>query len=575
MRDYVKINIASPKQILKWTERLTPKGKYIGKLKNSKKTLDKKGKCIRGGLFCEQIFGPTKKNTCRCGYYKNYKKSKKEKKHIKLCRICNVEITDPIIRNYRMGYIELNIPIINILYLNINPCYLAIITNLKINYLKQLHSGKAYITIKDKNQKEKKLTGGEAINDILSKIDLEKTLIKLTNNIHQYKEKNITIKNFKNILNKIKLYNYLLQTKIKFSWLLFKYLPVLPPNVRPIINMKNNQQISNDLNTLYASIINVNNKIIKLKESLIPDNYFINEKILLQKKVDQLINNEKYKENKLGKIINNKKLKSITENIKGKEGIIRENMLGKTVNFSGRSVIVVEPTLNLNECGLPKEMAINLFYPFIIKELIKLKLIKRLYKIKKITKILDIILENIIKNHYILLNRAPTLHRLNIQAFQPKLTIGKSIKLHPLVCSAFNADFDGDQMGVHIPLSLKAQAEARNILISINNCNSLKNGDPNILPSQDIILGCYFSNIENCNLLYILNKIQIYTNMEKIKMEYKKENLSIHNFIWLNFKNKQQIDKLKIKRKNLIKKIIFLRTTVGRILFNDIIKNFL
>nr|AEW13012.1 RNA polymerase beta' subunit [Strombomonas acuminata] len=356
IKEYIKINLASPTKILSWTERLLPNNKLIGEVSKSETINYETFKPVNDGLFCEKIFGPIKDWECNCKRYKKIQMKTKNKDKVIICPKCYVEITETKIRNYRMG-IKLSAPVTHIWYIKSVPNYI-----------------------------------------------------------------------------RLKLINHFIQTKSNPHWMIIYNLPVLPPNLRPVVKLQDKTLITTDLNFLYAKIVNINNKINKLRKMLVPEPFLINEKYTLQ--------------------------------IQGKRGRFRENLLGKTVDYSGRSVIIVEPNLKLNECGIPEEM------------------------------------------HAILLNRAPTLHRvIGIQAFQPKIISCKSIKLHPLVCSAFNADFDGDQMGVHIPLSLKTQAEARLIMISANNCTSPATGQPNILPSQDMILGCYYLTVENTRLYYLLQRV--------------------------------------------------------------------
>nr|YP_010700313.1 RNA polymerase subunit beta' [Euglena undulata]WCH63457.1 RNA polymerase subunit beta' [Euglena undulata] len=503
MKEFIKINLASPQKILSWTERSLPNGELVGEITKPETIHHDNFKPVIGGLFCEKIFGPTKDWECYCKKYKNIQRKINKKKKINLCPKCNVEITETKIRNYRMGYIKLSTPITHLWYLKNTPSYIAneeILKKLKILIASTINTktiinktiketnnivyNKSYIKVKERKKKDKYVTGGEAINLLLKK----KRYTKETNDTKIEKK-------LYNYENRLKLMNYFVQTKTKPSWMTIKYLPVLPPNLRPIVRLQDKTIIVTDVNFLYGNIINSNNKIIKLRKMYVPERFLNNEKLILQDKVDKLINNEKASIN----------------NIQGKKGRFRENLLGKTVDYSGRSVIVVEPNLKLNECGIPREMGVNyynirlfeLYQPLIIKNMIKLKLINTIREGKFIY-ILS--LDNKCKN-LILLNRAPTLHRVGIQAFQPKITTEKAIQLHPLVCSAFNADFDGDQMGVHIPLSLKAQAEARTLIMSTNNCTSAATGQPNISPSQDMILGCYYITIENGSLFYLLKKI--------------------------------------------------------------------
>ena len=342
-----------------------------------------------------------------------------------------------------------------------------------------------------------------------------------------------------------------------------KYLPVIPPNLRPIVKLQDKTIIITDLNILYSKIINTNNKLKKIKRMLVPENFLHNELNALQEDVNLLIDNKKNK--------NKQKLKSITNRLEGKKGRFRENLLGKTVDYSGRSVITVEPKLRLQECGIPIEIALELFQPQILKKLLQLKVVANIRQGKKKIKlkqnIILIILEKITKNNLILLNRAPTLHRISLQSFQPILTEDFSIKLHPLVCSAFNADFDGDQMGIHIPLSLKSQAEARILMISKNNCNSPATGNSNLSLSQDMVLGCYFLTTENNSLNQLFKRIKIYNTITKPLTDYFSNKIKIHDYIWINQeKNKENTQFIKIKKHkkkfNQMKFILRYKTTI-------------
>nr|YP_010700365.1 RNA polymerase subunit beta' [Flexiglena variabilis]WCH63513.1 RNA polymerase subunit beta' [Flexiglena variabilis] len=375
IKKYIKISLASPRKILKWSERSLPNRKLIGKVTKPerKETIDHRTfKPIVDGLFCEKIFGPTKDYECSCKLYKKLRIQKKEKNQILICPNCNVEIGESKIRKYRMGLS----PIVHLWYLKNIPNYIA-----------------------NKNK------------------------------LH---------------INQKKLINYFTQTKNKLEWMTLIYLPVLPPNLRPILKLQDGTIVTADINFLYSKILNSNNRIEKLKKMQVSEIFLRNEKCLLQESEEL-------------QHLRKKPLKSISSTIKGKHGRLRENLLGKTVDYSARSVIVVEPKLKL---------------------------------------------------HQFLLNRAPTLHRVGIQSFIPKLTSKKSIKLHPLVCSAFNADFDGDQMGIHIPLSLKSQSEARILMLSANNCTSIATGKASIVPSQDMVLGCYYLTSENTSIFYLTKPIE-------------------------------------------------------------------
>nr|YP_009389109.1 RNA polymerase beta' subunit [Euglena archaeoplastidiata]AKR17882.1 RNA polymerase beta' subunit [Euglena archaeoplastidiata] len=581
IKKYIQINLASPQKILTWTERLLPNNKLIGEITKLIETLDHDSFLpIMEGLFCERIFGPTKDWECSCKRFKKIQLKLKNK--ITICQKCNVEITESKIRNYRIGYIKLASPVVHLWYLRNTPNYISIIINKSISETNKIISNKSFINIKDKYNKKNSLTGAEAINELLKRINLKETFesFKLTNEMEILRNKIIFSeteelnfeKKIKIYKNRLKLINSFIQSKSLPKWMTIKYLPVLPPNLRPIVKLHDNTIITTDLNFLYSKIVNSNNKIIKLRSMNVPETFLNNEKYSLQETVDKLINNEKETFN-----LSKKPLKSLSKILQGKKGRFRENLLGKTVDYSGRSVIIVEPLLELKQCGIPIKMSTELFQPLIIKKMLQLKIINTIKdgknKIKKEGKIIHEILNKIIKNVRILLNRAPTLHRVGIQAFQPVLNNSKALQLHPLVCSAFNADFDGDQMGVHLPLTLKSQSESRILMISSNNCTSPATGQPNILPSQDMVLGCYFLTTQNISLTYLLDNIKCFFNEEKIIKSYEKNKINIHTYVWIisNIEtNVTKIIKLKKKERNIKN-----RTTTGRVIFNNSIKEFL
>nr|AYQ93412.1 RNA polymerase beta' subunit [Lepocinclis tripteris] len=551
VKEYLKINLASPSQILKWAERSLPNGQLIGKVTKFETVNYKNFKPISGGLFCEKIFGPEKDYQCLCKLYKKIK-IKKIKNKITICPNCHVQITSSNIRRYRMGFIELNFPSVHKWFFKNNPSYISSLLLEKSKNLDSLIYQKSYISITKKNNETIK-SGGDAIKFLLKRLkskDINKIL---------------TIKE----LNKLKLLNYFIETKTKPIWMVLTILPVLPPETRPIIKLPDNNIVSSDYNNLYENIINTNNKIKQLENMNVSEKFIKLERIKLQISTDALIN-AKY---------NN--LKSISNSIKGKSGRIRENILGKTIDFSARSVIAVEPKLKVNECGIPEEIFVKLFQPLIINKILNLKIYNNIRKVKieinteknknLVRKIIKTLCKEMRKKQIIMLNRAPTLHRIGLQTFTPKITKSKVIKLHPMVCSAFNADFDGDQMGIHIPLSLKAQAEARTLMISINNNTMPSTGKANIIPSQDMILGCYFLTCENNSIFYLLKKIIYYKNKNSILQNYKTKKIDIHSYIWikLNSKNTKTI-KLKQEKKQTI-----FRSTPGRIIFSTIINQLL
>nr|YP_009540970.1 RNA polymerase beta' subunit [Discoplastis spathirhyncha]AYQ93473.1 RNA polymerase beta' subunit [Discoplastis spathirhyncha] len=575
IKQYIKINIASPQTILKWTERILPNGEKIGKITKieSKNFFNP----TINGLFCEKIFGPIKTGQCLCKRNRKKQKLIKTKYKTLICSNCSIEITKSKTRRYRMGYIELNSPIIHIWYLN----SIAKLLGVKLQTIVGLTYLKINITCRENFIRNDFITGGNAVKFLLKNLNIKNTNEKIkkeSKNIENIKE--LSNDKEKMIIQKLKerlhLLGYFMHTKSKPEWMAISILPVLPPGLRPILKMEDNTIVTSDLNFLYSEIVKYNNKIKFFKKMLAPQILIRREKKNLQESIDTLINNGKIKHKSYFK---NTPLKSLSDIINGKHGRFRENLLGKTVDYSGRSVIIVEPKLKLNECSIPIEIVNELFQPFLIKKLAQLKIIKNIRegkkKIKKNEQIIIEILKILTEKMRILLNRAPTLHRLGIQSFLPKLTSDKTIRLHPLVCSAFNADFDGDQMGVHLPLSLKSQSEARVLMISSNNCISPATGQPNIVPSQDMILGCYFLTIENTNLFYLLKKIIRFQKIKKALEEYNKEKIMLHSYIWIhantNNIGKNKFIKIKNKQKKINKKLNFKRTTIGRVIFNKTI----
>ncbi|WGH25594.1 MAG: DNA-directed RNA polymerase subunit beta' [Candidatus Shikimatogenerans bostrichidophilus] len=562
--DNVTITLASPDSILK---------ESYGEVLNPETINYRTQKPEINGLFCEKIFGPINDFECSCGKYKNIKY-----KGI-FCDRCGIEITNKIVRRKRIGHIKLAVPIVHIWAFKCLPnkiSYLIgksskeiddviyyfkyIILNLgELNNIKiKNRIYKKYDIInEEKYKKIKKIiykykivikTGGEAIRYILKHIDYYKTYLKLK------KQANKNNKKKSEILKRIKVVELFLKSegKNRPEDLVIKILPVIPPDLRPLIVLENGKYASSDLNDFYRKIIIRNNRLKKLIKIQAPEVILKNEKRMLQESVDSLFDNSR-KKNSI-KSENNRELKSLSDILKGKLGRFRLNLLGKRVDFSARSVIVVDPNLKLHECGLPREIALELYKPHIINKLLtrgKVKTIKEAkLLIKKKKKKIWYLLKNIVKGYPILLNRAPTLHKFSIQAFYPKLIKTKSIKLHPLVCSAFNADFDGDQMAVHLPLSIESILEAKLLMLSPNNILNISNGSPIIAPTQDIILGLYYLTILN-KKYKIKNKI--YRNFKDIFYSYNFKYLKIHDRIKFYYNNK------------------IIKTTVGRVFFNNII----
>jgi DNA-directed RNA polymerase subunit beta' len=503
--DQIKISVSSPEQIRSWS---------FGEIKKPETINYRTFKPEREGLFCARIFGPTKDYECLCGKYKRMKF-----KGI-TCEKCGVEVTLSKVRRERMAHIELAAPVAHIWFLKSLPSRIGLALDITLKNLEKVLYFESHIVIDplmsgleqnqlltDEELEEaidqfgedsfKHGIGAEAVHEILSSLDLEKEIEKL---VEESASTSSETKK-KKILKRMKVMEGFKKSNIKPEWMILKVLPVIPPELRPLVPLEGGRFATSDLNDLYRRVINRNNRLKRLLDLRAPDIIVRNEKRMLQESVDALFDN-----GRRGRVItstNKRPLKSLSEMLKGKQGRFRQNLLGKRVDYSGRSVIVVGPELKLHQCGLPKKMALELFKPFIYNKLESYGFASTLKSARKMVEserpeVWDI-LDEVIREHPILLNRAPTLHRLGIQAFEPILIEGKAIQLHPLVCTAFNADFDGDQMAVHIPLSLEAQLEARVLMMSTNNILSPSSGKPIIVPSQDIVLGIYYLSLINDN----------------------------------------------------------------------------
>ena len=497
--DYIRISIASPERILQWSHGEVTKPETI-----NYRTL----KPERDGLFCERIFGPTKDWECYCGKYKRVRH-----KGI-ICERCGVEVTDSKVRRHRMGHIKLAAPVSHIWFLKGIPSYLGLLLDMTLKDLEQVIYFNSYVVLDGGDSDFKKLQllteeeyedymteneestlkvgiGAEAVKELLSEIDIktlaEEIRTELAGNITSVQKKSKLIK-------RLRLLDSLISSNTNPIWMVMDVLPVTPPDLRPMVQLDGGCFATSDLNDLYRRVINRNNRLQRLLEMGAPEIIVRNEKRMLQEAVDALIDNGRRGRTVVGP--NNRALKSLSNIIEGKQGRFRQNLLGKRVDYSGRSVIVVGPSLQLNQCGLPKEMAIELFKPFVVNKLIERGYVQNIKsakkKIERSEHIVWDILEEVIDGHPVMLNRAPTLHRLGIQAFEPKLVEGRAIQLHPLACTAFNADFDGDQMAVHVPLSIEAQAEARMLMLATNNLLAPANGKPIVTRSQDMVLGMYY-----------------------------------------------------------------------------------
>ena len=500
--DLMKISIASPDKIRSWS---------FGEVRKPETINYRTFKPERDGLFCSRIFGPVKDYECLCGKYKRMKYRGVT------CEKCGVEVTTSKVRRERMGHIELAAPVAHIWFLKSLPSKISILLDVTLKELERILYFEAYIITEpgmspfskyetlNEDQYYKALDeygedsftamiGAEAVKELLSKLNLEEIQIKLREEIAEVTSDTKR----KKLVKRLKLVEDFIDSGNKPEWMILEVLPVIPPEIRPLVMLDGGRFATSDLNELYRRVINRNNRLRRLLELRAPDIIVRNEKRMLQEAVDALFDNGRRA--RVVKNANKRPFKSLSDMLKGKQGRFRQNLLGKRVDYSGRSVIVVGPELKLHQCGLPKKMALELFKPFIYAKLelygisTTIKTAKRMVESER-PEVWDI-LEEVIREHPVLLNRAPTLHRLGIQAFEPILIEGKAIKLHPLVCAAFNADFDGDQMAVHVPLSLEAQLECRVLMMSTNNILSPSNGKPIIVPSQDIVLGLYYLTME-------------------------------------------------------------------------------
>src|SRR5215213_7597707 len=499
--DGIKIGLASPDLIRSWS---------FGEVKKPETINYRTFKPERDGLFCAKIFGPVKDYECLCGKYKRLKHRGV------VCEKCGVEVTQAKVRRERMGHIELASPVAHIWFLKSLPSRIGLLLDLTLRDIErvlyfeafvvidpgmttlergQLLSDEMYLqAIEEHGDEFDARMGAEAVYELLRSIDMQNEAIRLRGEINETGSET----KLKRIGKRLKLIESFIESGNRPEWMVLTVLPVLPPDLRPLVPLDGGRFATSDLNDLYRRVINRNNRLKRLLELNAPDIIVRNEKRMLQESVDALLDN-----GRRGRAItgtNKRPLKSLADMIKGKQGRFRQNLLGKRVDYSGRSVIVVGPTLRLHECGLPKKMALELFKPFVFAKLQRRGLATTIKAAKKLVEreeaeVWDI-LEEVIREHPVLLNRAPTLHRLGIQAFEPVLIEGKAIQLHPLVCTAFNADFDGDQMAVHVPLSLESQLEARALMMSSNNILSPANGDPIIVPSQDVVLGLYYMTRE-------------------------------------------------------------------------------
>ena len=558
--DSIKIGLASPDQIRAWS---------YGEVKKPETINYRTLKPERDGLFCERIFGPTKDWECHCGKYKRIRYKGK------ICDRCGVEVTRAKVRRERMGHIELAAPVSHIWYFKGIPSRIGLMLDIsprlleKVLYFaayivtdpgftpleeKQLLSEKEYRDMRERYEDEfKAAMGAEAVKELLEKIDLEK----LSEELHQELEEAGGQKRVR-LLKRLEVVEAFRISGNRPEWMIMDVIPVIPPDIRPMVQLDGGRFATSDLNDLYRRVINRNNRLKRLLELGAPDIIVRNEKRMLQEAVDALIDNGRRGRPVTGP--NNRPLKSLSDMLKGKQGRFRQNLLGKRVDYSGRSVIVVGPELKMYQCGLPKEMALELFKPFVMKDLVEKGIANNIKSARKMvertrTEVWDS-LEAVIKGHPVMLNRAPTLHRLGIQAFEPVLVEGRAIKLHPLVCTAFNADFDGDQMAVHVPLSEEAQREAKRLMLASGNLLKPADGKPVTVPTQDMVLGSYYLTMVNDG---DKGEGKVFRDENEAVMAYQEGVITLQAKI--RVRRTMEIDGTERSR--------IIDTTVGRIIFNQ------
>ncbi len=596
--DSITIGLASPQKIRSWSR---------GEIKKPETINYRTFKPEKDGLFCEKIFGPVKDWECSCGKYKGIKH-----KGV-ICDRCGVEVTYSRVRRERMGHIELAVPVSHIWFFKILPSCIGSLLEIGLQDLEKVLYYEKYIVIDpgqssfkpkqlldeeeyqqalSQNLKFRAKMGASAIKELLSKIDLIRMSSRLRKATTSSKPepKELAKGEYKTSINKnktvktLKTVEAFRESDNKPEWMILEVLPVIPPDLRPLVALDGGRFATSDLNDLYRRVINRNNRLKRLMELDAPGIIIRNERRMLQEAVDALLDNGRH-----GRVImaNNRPLKSLSDALRGKQGRFRQNLLGKRVDYSGRAVIVVGPELKLHQCSIPKKMALELFKPFIIKKLRDgdfVHTIKGARKmVEKVRQEVWDILEEVIKEHPVLLNRAPTLHRLGIQAFQPLLTEGDAIRIHPLVCTAFNADFDGDQMAIHIPLSIEAQTELRLLILSASNILSPANGKPITVPSQDMALGCYYLTKSKYNKKKS-ERISAFSNLEEVITAFQNERIDLHSWIKINYKSQvtshtltgtgkspedEKAKDRKPKTENRTPNLI--TTTVGRVLFNQVL----
>ncbi len=612
--DYVKIGIASPERIRQWGERSLPNGQIVGEVTKPETINYRTLKPEMDGLFCERIFGPAKDWECHCGKYKRVR-------HRGIvCERCGVEVTESRVRRHRMGYIKLAAPVTHVWYLKGIPSYLSIILDMPLRDVEQIVYFNAYVVLDPGNAQnlsckqlltedqwieiEEQLysedsdligvevgIGAEAIQRLLEEVELETEAEQLRENIGEAKGQKRA-----KLIKRLRVIDNFIATGARPEWMVLNVIPVIPPDLRPMVQLDGGRFATSDLNDLYRRVINRNNRLARLQEILAPEIIVRNEKRMLQEAVDALIDNGRRGRTVVG--ANNRPLKSLSDIIEGKQGRFRQNLLGKRVDYSGRSVIVVGPKLKIYQCGLPREMAIELFQPFVIHRLIQSGMVNNIKAAKKMIQRAEPqvfeVLKEVITGHPVMLNRAPTLHRLGIQAFEPIIVEGRAIQLHPLVCPAFNADFDGDQMAVHVPLSLEAQAEARLLMLACHNILSPATGRPIVAPSQDMVLGCYYLTADNPQATKGAGRR--FGSLEDAVKAFEQGQIDLHSYVWVRYEGEVETDEpdtevieqeeladgsiIKYYRQRLVRETAegeqlsqYINTTMGRIIYNKTIQD--
>ena len=566
--DSIRIGLASPSLVRSWS---------FGEVKKPETINYRTFKPERDGLFCAKIFGPVKDYECLCGKYKRLKHRGV------ICEKCGVEVALAKVRRDRMGHIELASPVAHIWFLKSLPSRIGLLLDMTLRDIERILYFESYVVVEpglttlergqllnDEQYFEameefgdefNAKMGAEAVQALLIGLDLEELVVELREEIPNTNSET----KIKKLSKRLKLIEAFLGSGNKPEWMILEVLPILPPDLRPLVPLDGGRFATSDLNDLYRRVINRNNRLKRLLELNAPDIIVRNEKRMLQESVDALLDN-----GRRGRAItgsNKRPLKSLADMIKGKQGRFRQNLLGKRVDYSGRSVIVCGPTLRLHQCGLPKKMALELFKPFIFGKLeargmaTTIKAAKKMVE-KEPAEVWDILAE-VIREHPVLLNRAPTLHRLGIQAFEPLLIEGKAIQLHPLVCAAFNADFDGDQMAVHVPLTIEAQLEARALMMSTNNILSPASGDPIIVPSQDVVLGLYWMTRERVNAP---GEGMVFADTEEVSRAFGAGQVDLQARVKVRIRQA-----LKNDAGEMIETIKVLDTTVGRALLWEIV----